>query len=126
MPIMAIARNMESAARGEDRRARPIDELVSAPRVRVAHIDIVPPQLFLSGRIASGQRAAGVAVEDRLHVPEFFGGQAVPLTPPFLPDIVESGGSEHISDVIQMSMGGMVATELQPTSAQEIAQALRR
>src|SRR5947208_999453 len=126
MPIMAIARNMESAARGEDRRARPIDELVSAPHVRVTHIHVRPPQIFLSSLVASGECATGVAVENRLHVPEFFGGQAVPLTPPVLLDIVESGGPEHISDVVQMSMGGMVATQLQPTSAKKIAQALRR
>src|SRR2546423_9824795 len=122
--MMAIALNMESAASGEDRRARPVDELVSAPHVRLTQFDIASPQPFLGLTVTSGQCATGVAVEDRLHVPEFFGGQAVPLTPPFLPDIVETGGPEHISDVIQVSMGGMVAAQLQPTSTQKVAQAL--
>src|SRR5256885_2781013 len=107
--MMAIALNMESAARGENRRARPVDELVSAPHVRLTQFDIASPQVFLSPLVASRQRATGVAVEDRLHVPEFFGGQAVPLTPPFLPNIGEAGGPEHITDVAEVSMRGMVA-----------------
>src|SRR4051794_22009228 len=109
----------------EDERPGTIDELASPTDMLFALHDVLAFQLVLCGLIEGRERTARIAVEDCLHVPEFFGRRLVALSPPLLPDVLEADGSKQVADIAQIAVRGMVAAELQSLRPQEPAQASR-
>src|SRR5438477_2483446 len=97
---------------GEDQRAGAIDELMAAPDALGARGDVALAQILLRRFVERGQRAARVAVEYRLHIPEFLRRKAVTLAPPVLSDSAETGRAKHVSDV-EMHMRGVAAAHVQ-------------